>query len=251
MTTDRPTEDLREEACFAQWMQAFARARGEQYLAENARLEADPEAAVPEALGRKNLALIHQTLRRRPTARRRSFLRHAAVLAAALIFMLATFSGAAASDKSNRWGTLDNLVFWDDGNFMTYRFLDAPPADPVLTPVEVSFGWLPDGYAVTQYDLILNRDRWILLENDAGGRIDLFVSGANGSTTLIDSEDTDSKTEVTVQGCSALLVLKNDLYRLSWADPWKTVFVHMESPDVDGETLLKLGENLRIKSPYD
>lgn len=249
MTELEILEDNLEDAEFALMMAAFAEYRGMKMIEENERLKADPTAAVPEAITKKNLNLIHREISKRSrniTFRGLSgkFLRFLA--AAALAALL--FTAAYALSSEFRAGTL-NILMHVDEKMATIKFAADESSDglPELCAPEamptVSVGWVPEGY--TGQLPISDRLKTVIdYTNTTGSSIQVRVHTESQSIHLLDTEGADSVETLTIQSQPALLITKNNLNRIVWADAQSNLLIYVESEAIDADTLKQVAESI-------
>lgn len=249
MTELEILEDNLEDAEFALMMAAFAEYRGMKMIEENERLKADPAAAVPEAITKKNLNLIHREISKRSrniTFRGLSgkFLRFLA--AAALAALL--FTAAYALSSEFRAGTL-NILMHVDEKMATIKFAADESSDglPELCAPEempnISVGWVPEGY-VGQTPVSNRMRTSVNYTNDSGSMISVRIHLESQSIHLLDTEDADSVEEFNIQSQPALLIRKNNLLSVVWPDEKTNFLIYVESDAVDADTLKQVAESV-------
>lgn len=247
MTNRERLEENYEDALFAMWMNDFAQRRGEQFLEENERLQNDPEAAVPEKLQRKNLNLIYRELRRNSQHFAFKRIGKAALhFAAAVAIMAALFGAAYALSPEFRAGTLNVLMQLDEkaASFQLVEDESAAPEMPALMP-NVTVGWVPEGYSQDPpvHDYLQTT---IDCPNADGDLIRVRVQTEAQTNYMFDIEDTDSCTEITIQGVPALLVEKDGVLRIMWADDSSNTYIFVHSASADIDTLTRVAESIDI-----
>ena len=247
MTNRERLEENYEDALFAMWMNDFAQRRGEQFLEENERLKNNPEAAVPEKLQRKNLNLIYRELRR--NSQHFAFKKIGKVVlhfAAAVAIMAALFGVAYALSPEFRAGTLNVLMQLDEraASFQLVEDESAAPEMPALMP-NVTVGWLPEGYvkSAPAYDRLQTT---IDCTNANDDLIRVRVHTEAQTNYMFDIEDADSCTEKTIQGVPALLVEKDGVLRIMWADDSSNTYIFVHSASADIATLTRVAESIDI-----
>lgn len=247
MTNRERLEENYEDALFAMWMNDFAQRRGEQFLEENERLQNDPEAAVPKKLQRKNLNLIYRELRRNSQHFAFKRIGKAALqFVAAVAIMAALFGAAYALSPEFRASTLNVLMQLDEraASFQLVEDESAVPEVPALMP-NVSVGWLPEGYYndTPVYDRLQTT---VDCTNTNGDLIRVKVYTDSQTIYTFDIEDTDSCTDITIQETPALLVEKEGVLRIMWADTDTNTYILVHSDSTDIDTLIRVAENIDI-----
>lgn len=246
MTNRERIEDNYEDALFAMWMDDFAQRRGAKLIEENERLKNDPEAAVPEHLQRKNLNLIFRELRKNTQSF--TFKRVGTValrfLAAALI-LIALFGCAYAVSPQFRASTL-NLLMQMDEKAASFQLVDdaAAPETPVLMPT-VTVEWLPEGYVPEPP--VTDRLQTSLDCKNADGEL-IFIRVFTDDHTFynLDTEDAEFCEDITIQGLPALLVEKEGMLRILWADESSGTYIFVNSSAVDADTLIRVAESITV-----
>lgn len=247
MTNRERIEDNYEDALFAVWMDDFARRLGAKYMEENERLNNTPEAAVPQALQRKNLETIFRALRRDAhTFTLKSIGRVAVRFLAAALILAALFGCAYAAFEPFRVGTL-NLLMDLDEKVASFQLVDenaAMPDAPPLTP-NVEIGWLPEGYSMLS-PVKSGFTTTIDCYNEDGALMRVRVYASDGAQYTFDIEDPDIYEKVIIAGHNAILIKKESLLRITWADDSTGTFIYIESDSVDKQILLQVAENIGI-----
>lgn len=247
MTNRERLEENYEDALFAMWMNDFAQRRGEQFLEENERLKNDPEAAVPETLQRKNLNLIYRELRR--STQHFAFKKIGKAIlqfAAAVAIMAALFGVAYALSPEFRAGTLNVLMQLDEkaASFQLVDDESASPEVPALLP-NVTVGWLPEGYVGT--DAVQSRLQATIDYTNANGdliRVRVFTD--DQTFYSLDTEDADSSVPTIIQGQPALLIEKDNVLRILWADTNSGTYIFVSSSSIDADTLNQVAESVSV-----
>ena len=246
MTHREQLQDNYEDALFAIWMDDFAKRRGEELLKENERLQNDPAAAVPEHIHRRNLELIARVLRKNAhTVTLRAIGRGALRFVAAMLILVALFGCAYAASPQFRAGTLNLLMNLDERAASFQLSEDHSAAEtPALMP-NVTVGWLPEGYArsTPAYDRLQTT---IDYTNGDGDLIRVRVFTESQTIYSLDVENSASCEDLIIHGTSGLLVKKDDLLRIMWADQQTNTYILVYSSSVDADTLLQVAENVSV-----
>ena len=247
MTNRERLEENYEDALFAMWMNDFAQRRGEQFLEENERLQNDPEAAVPEKLQRKNLNLIYRELRRNSQHFAFKRIRKAALqFVAAVAIMAALFGAAYALSPEFRAGTLNVLMQLDEraASFQLVEDESAAPEMPALMP-NVTVGWLPEGYVGA--DAVQSRLQATIDYTNANGdliRVRVFTD--DQTFYSLDTEDADLSVPLTIHEQPALLIEKEGMLRILWADTSSGTYIFVSSSSVDADMLTQVAESVSV-----
>lgn len=245
MTHREQLQDNYEDALFAIWMDDFAKRRGEELLKENERLQIDPAAAVPEHIHRRNLELIARELRKNAhTVTLRAIGRGALRFVAAMLILVALFGCAYAASPQFRAGTLNLLMNLDERAASFQLSEDHAAETPALMP-NVTVGWLPEGYhlgAPVQTRLKTTLD-YTNVDEDLI-RVRVFTEYQTNYN--LDIEDADVCDEITIQGHPALIVEKEGLWRISWADETTGTYIYVSSNAINVSDLTQVAESVSV-----
>lgn len=247
MTNRERIEENYEDALFAMWMSDFALRRGERFLAENERLKNDPEAAVPEKLQRKNLNLIYRELRRGTQHFVLRKIGKAALRFVATVAIIGALFGIAyAISPEFRTGTLNVLMDLDEraASFQLMKDESAVPEMLALMP-SVTVDWLPEGYEQS----LPTSDRLkttIDCTNAAGDSIHIRVFTEYQSLYSLDIENADTHEDIIIQDQPALLVEKDGILRICWADEDTGTYILVNTSSVDADSLIHVAESVSV-----
>jgi len=244
MTHREQLQENYEDALFAVWMDDFAQSRGEELLAENERLQADPSAAVPPELREKNLRHIHRQLQRTSQSRTARFVGRK-VLRFALVaaVLLALFGAAYALSPTFRAGTL-NLLLQIDERAASFQLAEESEVNPVDVPT-VEINWLPDGYRI--YAPLVDRIQTTTsCSNSLGDTVQVSVFWNQHTSYDIDIEDAEIFESLSIHGKPAVLTIKHGLTRIAWADEALSCYIYIDSAALSREDLIRVAEGIVI-----
>lgn len=246
MTNRERIEENYEDALFALWMDDFARRRGEQLLEENERLMQDPNAAVPEDVRRRNLRLIRREVGKANRVPLKAVGRKALHLVAIAALVALLFTAAFALSPQFRAGTL-NLLMQIDESFASFQFSEetAPEDAEADAAPNVTIEWLPEGY-MREAPITSPSNTTINYSNESGDTIQISVFDNSKTYYTFDLEDVDYYEEISVLNTPALLAIKDNVIRISWADSTTNCFILVLSTSVDADTLYRVAESISV-----
>lgn len=227
MTNHERLTEQYEDALFALLMDSVAEEEGKQALELNERLKADPAVEVPESARRRCEATIRREFNRKRAKKLGKvtwkIVRRVSVAVMLMVVLLTT---AMAASEQFRLGVLNAVInTYDRYTELTFKGEDeVSPRDPTPEKAEqnedwtyyygVGFEWIPEGYEVG-VDGWSKTDgtRGLALYDDMGHVIDVdVIKYSPGCIYQFDSEDSQ-KIDVSVQGYSASLYVKNPVIR--------------------------------------
>lgn len=235
----RDREELREryeDALFAMMMDELASAEGEKALEENARLQEDPDAAVPERTDKRCGRTIRSHFRRvRLRSAGRTALRAAGRAAMVFGVISALFVGAFAASGTVRSGVL-NLVVKTFGVSTDFYYEGQPQTEaPRLT-----VGWLPEGFALEREKS--NEVGTTYVYGDGQGRYiyAMYVLG-DGTVMSVDTEDAEVR-DIRIGSADALLARKENSIQIVWGTEDRAGFVNVCGIGVSEEELVRMAK---------
>lgn len=254
-----------EDALFALLMDEVAQMEGEEAMRLNEELMADPQYEVPEEVQKRCRATIRREFakKRRKKVGRSAYKVFRRVSVAAMVAAM-LFTTAFATSERVRVATL-NAIIDTNALYSEFRAGDDSTSMPDATVIDgleynfnVALEWLPDGYYITYGAETSDGGTTISYENEAGDVIDLFVSGFQGLTSQIDTENARVE-EIMIQNCAGLLVTKEIDYlpdvipyterRVVWPDNEQQVLIDVVATDLTEEEIIRLAEGIRWGGP--
>jgi hypothetical protein len=245
MTTQEKLQENYENALFALMMNEFAKAEGAHLLEENERLKENPEFEVPQAIHQRSLKTIRRELsKKHRQAARKPLKRTIArfILTAAVITAL--FTTAFATSSEFRAGTLNLLIKLNE-KAETWQF-SSDISGTNNSTLDITPTGIPDGYylvSATQSSIQTS----FKYENEIGSIIQIRVFEDPNMSFGFDVEDTDHYKDTVIQDCPAVIVVKNGLVKILWADNELGVFVSVEATDLDVDSAVTVAENVVIE----
>lgn len=233
-----------EDALFALLMDKVAQEEGARLLEENERLKNDPNAAVPPELNKKSLETIRRTLAGRQHRHTHTVGWYLSRLAAAILAALLLFAVAYASIPELQLRTLEMLI---DNSDVSSRLSFAGGGDERGKEVELQTlaGYtLPElsrKYVVTDQGET-SRNAWIEYQHENGSVIRIRVG--ESTDDFFDSEDADAFEQIEIQGCSGVLIEKQDTIRISWLDDIGGKRIYLTTSGVERKTALTYAEQI-------
>ena len=235
-----------EDALFAVLMDQVAEAEGERLLAENERLQNDPDAAVPDNIDR----LCRKTIRRSSARRwRKSSLEvmKKAVGKVAVVLMIATvlFTGAYAAIPEVRLSTLNLLI---KNSELASRMVLVPENNgkdvrdrKELTLMGYILPELPQSFFLESQN-----------ENSLGGIVRL-KDGSGASVVIqitkdqsayVDNESIEESEAIDLHGYQGMLLEKDNSITISWYDAEHESLIMICSDNVRKPFIISVAEGL-------
>lgn len=125
---------------------------GERLLEENRRLNDDRSLVIPDTLRQKCLSEINRSINAERKATwgkkiRKGFIRVAVALFICMSFLTISF----AASQTFRTATLNLLIsIFGDHTEISYHQESSDSTNPASQISDIKFGWIPDGFALTQ-----------------------------------------------------------------------------------------------------
>lgn len=82
--------------------------------------------------------------------------------------------------------------------------------------------------------------------NESGDTIQISVFDNSKTYYTFDLEDVDYYEEISVLNTPALLAIKDNVIRISWADSTTNCFILVLSTSVDADTLYRVAESISV-----
>lgn len=239
-----------EDALFTLMMDSVAQSEGERLLRENARLNQDPDAALPEPLLRRCLKTMDRAFskqHRQAAGRAARKVIKFLPLVAVIIAMMAVLAYAAFPEFR---ADVLNLLVKHNTNSIDWSFEDgtgidaqsAVPESPTFT-VE-----LPEGYVLMDYWSNSDTEQAkYLSQNDSDQSIIISILHGSYTTTNTDIESADNYEQTLVQGYNAVLMVKDGVTNIVWGDPDIQCYVTLRVTGTDLGTAKQIAERISVK----
>lgn len=247
-----------EDALLALLMDEVAQSEGEKALQLNKQLQADPDAAVPDAVQRRCMKTIRTTFAiqgcRRAGRVTGKIIQRISVVA---MFGVLMFITVFATSQQFRVKTFNTLIdVFDDYSQITFQNIDenSIQSDTLTYHHNIALEWIPEKYEVIDGWSDRTGDFVCYADKD-GHEIKIDVTPIKPTLTYqFDTEDAQ-KSEVQVQGYSADLYSKEVDHipgiapymerSVIWIDENEQIIVHILSTDLSESEILKLAEGLK------
>lgn len=247
-------QETYEEALFALLMEDVMEEEGKKLIEENERLKNDPQAAVPEKIRKRCL----KTIRREFNKGRRQKVGKAAYRAMSKIAVISLlcillFSAAFAANPKLRTKTLNLLI--EVSEVGTSLILgegngDEKPMEPSEAEEHVysKFGYrlpqIPEGFVLTEN--AVNSSTAIFFYDNADGRGICFeFHDTTGGGVMVDTENAQRVESVLVNGFDGMLVEKENILHLVWADNARGILIGVIGLNIDETILWSLASSIR------
>jgi len=222
---------------FAALMHALGGRLGADALEENAALQKDPAAAVPESVRRRCMEVIahHSAVAGRTV--RRVLLR----IAVAALVTLLLFATAFAVSPTLR----EKAIAFVQEIFDTHtEFRMSEPTDVDLSDYTIEAVWLPEGMELVA-DVCGIRNRTLRYEvpNKARVRINIYSMGKG--TATIDSEQAAAK-PITIHGQPASLIISDKSLQIIIENHQDGLLIRLSGEQITVDDLILIAENFKI-----
>lgn len=227
-----------EDTLFTLLMYEVAEGEGELALEENARLQQDPMAAVPEETVRQCKKILRQRFskKNRQTVGRVAgkALHRVAVAVLVIVVLLTTAFAVFPTFRTNALNIITQ-VFEDHTNF---TFEDSGGT----SDYEIEPRWLPEGFSFEREDPLPDNNCKIYTNEDNDT---LYIEKMRVSNQNI-ALDTEGATmePVMIQNHQGTLINKNGNIRLIWNVRGKNLVVVITSENVSATDVLTVARNL-------
>lgn len=241
---DKKQVDQLEDLQITQLMGMYAEEEGRRLMAENERLQNDPDFVVPEHFHDACLAAIQkaeeQERKKRLPSRAIKHLKHVAVLAVVLLGI----SGAMfVSVDAFRTRIMNTFVEYGDKS-ARIEITDTEIAS-FSKEAFCSVSWLPDGYEVETVQKKSDNFQKICCLNETGEIVALYCMTGFAGFIDLDTEDADVVREVKINGNDGLLVVKDEI-QLSWVIPQIDLVCNLCCPTTVGiDDAIKIAESVK------
>lgn len=237
MTNRERLQENYEDALFALLLDDVAQTEGKSLIQENEALQADPNAAVPANIDRRCMQVIQRTLAKQKHGASLRNLGQQICRAAVIVAIITSlFISAYAFSPSFRTETL-NLLLEIDDKLAAWRFDDSgltplPEESDPANNIEFDIGKVPSGYTITDIKSYPNQVH-VKYKNVQGIQIEVDVFKVTDVATFTyDVEVTDHYEEITLDGLPAILINKDGILTIAWAQKEAGLFVNIYSSGI-------------------
>lgn len=243
MTRHEQLVENYENALFELLMEDIIEYEGEKIEKECEQLRNAPEFSIPPEMDRRCLKTIARACQKK-RYRQLGEKAYKALSTAAVVVLvvLVLFTSAYAAFPSVRTGVLNLLIEMSDVA-TTMRLEDNISTD-LMSGGEKSLGHytysgIPDGFTLmsSTETSVSSRDYY---ENGLGGYISISITQGEDTKLKVNTEDAASVSEITVAGCTGLLIVREDVTILALADSYTGMFITVSSDCLDGEELIEI-----------
>lgn len=239
-----------EDALFTLMMDSVAQSEGERLLLENARLNQDPDAALPESLLRRCQKTIDQAFAkqtRKTAGRATKKIVKLLPFVAIIIVMMAVLAYAAFPEF--RSGVL-NLMLKHNASSIDWSFEDDNGIDAQSdVPESPTFSvGLPEGYVLVDYwnnDAMEQADYQSKTAEDEC--ISISVLHGEYTSTNTDIQESDYYEQILIQKYSAMLIVKDEQTCITWGDPDIPCYVTLRATGMDITAAKQLAESVIVQ----
>lgn len=225
------------EAQFAALMDALGARLGADALAENAALQKDPTAAVPEPVRRHCMEVIARYGTVAPRRVRRVFWRIAVAALVALLLLATAF--AVSPSLREKTAAFIREVF---DTHTEFRMTESTGTD--LSDYSIETGWLPEDMELVK-EISGNTSKSLRYISDENSQVCISVHVMDNNTAIIDSEYATAE-PITLHGQSASLIVSKNSIQIIMEDSINGILMKISGERVTVEDLILVAENLKI-----
>lgn len=222
---------------FAALMHALGGRLGADAVEENAALQKDPAAAVPESVRRRCMETIARHGTATARAVRRVFLR----IAVAALVTLLLFATAFAVSPTLREKT---IAFFKEIFDTHTEFRISEPSDVNLADYTIETGWLPEGMELVE-DICGNASRSLLYKSENGSCIRISIFSTKKGSVSIDSEHAIVE-PITINGQVASLVTNENSLQIIFEDQQTGLLIRLLAERITKDLFLYITEKIDI-----
>lgn len=239
-----------EDALFTLMMDSVAQSEGERLLLENARLNQDPDAALPESLLRRCQKTIDRAFakqKRKATGRATKKVFKVLPLVAVIVATMAVLAYAAFPEFRS---DVLNLMLKHNASSIDWSFVDdtGTDAQSAIPESPTFMVELPEGYELFDYwnnDAMEQADYRSKTAED--GCISISVLHGENTSTNTDIQESDYYEQILIHGYEAILTIKNGLIRITWGDPDIQCYVTIKITGMDFAAAKQVAESVIVQ----
>lgn len=238
-----------EDALFALLMDDVIEMEGQALLEECERLNADPNAAVPEELDRKCRKLIRDSFRKEKVRAAGRFtvkiLKKAAVAAAIAVLLMGIAYAAIPEFRVGVLNLMLKLTETGQSTKMEFGANQNIPDDGLFANVSTyELPKIPNGFQLTQIDESAY-SRYYYYKNGDKNLIINIMGASENDVVNVDTENADSVEKVSISGYEGLCIVKNGCVHVAWGDTDHVIFISIYSRGLTKDTVIKLAEEMK------
>lgn len=245
MTNREQLYENYEDALFAILMDDLAETEGERLLELNQQLQDDPDAAIPDEVRQRCIAVINREFAKKKRAasvqRAKKALK---ILPWAVVIAMALMAIAFAAFPSFRTGVL-NIIKATSNDHTSWSFQETYHSYHDDLPISIL---LPEDFImIDQYnspDIII-----VHFQSAINSEAVLSASVFKGQNAVvgIDNENYNVKSICSVQGFNADLYKNDTDIWVTWADPTVPCCISIEASNVDENTIMQAANSIVIQ----
>ena len=241
---DKKQVDQLEDLQITQLMGMYAEEEGRRLMAENERLQNDPDFVVPEHFHDACLAAIQkaeeQERKKRLPSRAIKHLKHVAVLAVVLLGI----SGVMfVSVDAFKICILNTFVEYGDKSAKVEITEDS--SGSLENELLCELTWVAEGYSFWDTNKSSNSFQKLRYTNENGELIEFFCLPNFSGTHTMDTEDAEYVEEIDINGNKAVVIIKDEI-QVCWIIEEKNIFCNLCcNKNIPLEDAIKMAESVR------
>lgn len=225
------------EAQFAALMDALGARLGADALAENAALQKDPTAAVPEPVRRHCMEVIARYGTVAPRRVRRVFWRIAVAALVALLLLATAF--AVSPSLREKTAAFIREVF---DTHTEFRMTEPTGTD--LSDYSIETGWLPEDMELVE-EISGKSGKSLCYRSSDGALLRISIYSIRIGSALIDSEHASIEA-ITLQEQPATLIINENSIQVIIERHVEGLMIRLSCENLITDDILRIAENLKI-----
>lgn len=252
MKNDIPNKDsLREQyedSLFKLLMDELSVKEGQRLIEENERLRHENDVILPDGLEARCEKLINDIFTAKKRKKSLQSAKKALSRVAVIVLVSGIIFGTLFSTVSAFRVTVSKLFIQNNPSSTNITINDSGEQSIEDGSITIPSGsylptWLPSGYNLTSYNSTKEITK-AAFSNSADNVI-LYLEFGNNEVLGVNSQGADSAESVKINGLDGLLVAKDDVTSVSWADIDRGMLLRIRTTGIDKETVIKIAESVK------
>ena len=244
-----------EDSMFKLLMYEYAEKEGQQILDEADRLNANADSDLPDGLDigiyKKIDAIYSAKARRAKVHKIEKRLSKVAIIVLACGIVFATLFSSVSAFRETVYRLISSNEFLNtDTNLREaenqINSLEIAGGDEIVVPVGTYLpSWIPEGYSLKSYNSKPGEVCAVFGNNQ--NNLILYFEYENDQMLGIDTENVDIVENIMVRNFNGILLTKETVVSVTWADTERNILCRIKSSAVDKESILKIAESVKQK----